>query len=195
MEQEPVRHEKKAEAQYPEIAAELTAMVDAEQKMRRGWEEGVYLEEDEGLDERNTERLKAIIEQIDWPTVSKVGEEASHMAWLLAQHADHDPDFQRQCLALLKDAPPGEIQLKEIGYLDDRIRFHEGRPQLYGTQFTVSEDGVFGPAPIEDIEHLDERRASLDMGSFAGYAKGMYELNKDVAAKKQGEGSQSRHLE
>jgi hypothetical protein len=36
-----------------------------------------------------------------------VGEDGAHAAWLLAQHADRDPAFQRRCLDLLTQAVAG----------------------------------------------------------------------------------------
>jgi hypothetical protein len=161
---------------HPEISAEIVAMAEEDQAMRYGTNEGKKW--DSTIDRRNTDRMKSIIEEIGWPTISKVGREASHMAWLLLQHADHDVDFQKSCLALLKSEPPHEIQPKEIAYLDDRVRVREGIPQLFGTQFYTSEEGVFGPNPIEDPEHLEERLAAHNMLSFKEYAKGIYEMNK-----------------
>jgi hypothetical protein len=46
-----------------------------------------------------------------------------------------------------------------LAYLEDRARVNAGRPQLYGTQFTVT-DGEFGPYTIEDPQRLEERRRS-----------------------------------
>jgi hypothetical protein len=45
--------------------------------------------------------------------------------------------------------------------LEDRIRMYEGRKQLYGTQFNWNESGEMALVPIEDPEHVDERRVAL----------------------------------
>ena len=37
-----------------------------------------------------------------WPGTSLVGEQGSHAAWLLVQHATHDPEFMKSCLALIE---------------------------------------------------------------------------------------------
>jgi hypothetical protein len=44
----------------------------------------------------------------------------------------------------------------------------EGRPQLYGTQFN-NVDGKLELHPIEDAEHVDERRAMLGLEPLAEY--------------------------
>lgn len=53
-------------------------------------------------------------------------------------------------------------------------RVNAGQPQLYGTQFTVT-DGEIGPSPIEDRQRLDERRAEAGLEPFADYEARMRE--------------------
>ncbi len=167
--------------QYPEIAVEITTMYDADQAMRKRWEEYNELpewpeepEEDKNLDERNTTRMKEIVEQIGWPTISKVGKKASGDAWLLVQHADKDIEFQRYCLELMKIEQAGEVALRDIAYLEDRVRINSGQPQLYGTQFRWTEDNK----PIQDIEdreNVDQRRAKMGLRTLAEGMAEMYE--------------------
>ncbi len=149
------------------IAFEIIAMSEADQKMRKG---GVW---DASLDVKHTARMQHIIAAIGWPTISKVGPVASRSAWLLVQHADHDLAFQRQCLALIKAQPTEEVSMRNIAYLEDRVRIGEGRPQLYGTQFHTTEQGDVEPLPIEDAEQVDRRRAEVGLGTLAEYAARM----------------------
>ncbi|GAA3517279.1 hypothetical protein GCM10023075_79700 [Streptosporangium album] len=47
-----------------------------------------------------------------------LGLSAAHAAWILAQHADQDPEFQRSCLPLLKAAvEAGQATPSEWAYL------------------------------------------------------------------------------
>ena len=101
------------------------------------------------------------------------------MAWLLVQHADHDRAFQKKCLDLLKSQPPGEVHLANIAYLEDRVRVGEERPQLYGTQFHVDEQGNFGPFPIEDPDNVDQRRKSMKLETLAEYTHQMEQIHKE----------------
>lgn len=154
---------------FQELAEEIIAMSDADQAMRksRAWNPDV--------DAQNTSRLKEIIAQSGWPTKSQIGALAAHRAWLLAQHADHDREFQKSCLDLMKQLPTEEVAQPDIAYLEDRVRVGEGRPQLYGTQFYNDKQGGFGPLPIEDPEGLEDRRKTVGLKPFSVYRKRMEE--------------------
>ncbi len=91
--------------------------------------------EGQRIDVSNTDRLREIVSEHGWPGRSLVGEEGAHHAWLIAQHADRQLDFQRQALELLADAVQrGEAAQRDWAYLTDRVRMNEGREQVYGTQ-------------------------------------------------------------
>lgn len=156
--------------QYPKIADELIRMAEEDQKMRISAQQGGAW--DPEVDIRNTTRLREIIVEIGWPTAGKVGATASKKAWLLAQHADHDLKFQKECLELMRATPPHDVLARNIAYLEDRIATHENRPQLYGTQFRTNDDGLLEPFPIFEVERLDERRKSMDLEPFSEYKNG-----------------------
>ncbi|MEN5289190.1 DUF6624 domain-containing protein [Stenotrophomonas lactitubi] len=80
----------------PELRGELLGMKDADQAVRdlpltTEGEERVL----SAVDGVHTARLKAIVAAHGWPTVAQVGQDGAAAAWLLAQHADKDPAFQR----------------------------------------------------------------------------------------------------
>ena len=51
--------------------------------------------------------------------------------------------------------------------LEDRIRYFEGRPQVYGTQFDWDEQGEMSPWPIEDPEGIKARREAVGLPPLA----------------------------
>jgi hypothetical protein len=160
---------------FKSIADEVILMSKVDQEMRNS---GQW---DALVDVENTQRMKEIIEQIGWPMQSQVGTDASHMAWLLVQHADHDLEFQRKCLDLLKAQPDGEVRMAHIAYLEDRVRVSEERLQLYGTQFYVDEAGKLGPKPIEDPDNVDARRDAMGLESLNEYACEMEQFYKRIS--------------
>lgn len=141
------------------------------------------------VDEANTARLREIVAEFGWPTISMVGEEASLAAFLLVQHADRAPEFQAECLPLLEEAAArGEVSAMNLAYLTDRVRKAQGRPQLYGTQYSAKMDengevvtGADGRTEyllplVEDMDGLDERRAAAGLGPWAEYERHMAEI-------------------
>ncbi len=118
------------------------------------------------VDAANTARLKEIVAQVGWPTISMVGGDAAGAAWLLAQHADRDRVFQQDVLARIeKLLPSGEATRKEYAYLYDRIN----EPQRYGTQGTCLDSAHWAPRPIENEADVDKRRAEVGLPTMAEY--------------------------
>lgn len=158
---------------YPELAEQLLEMERIDQEMRSKnlldpefW--------DETVDFQNTVKMMRIWFHHKWPTISMVGREASHSAWLIVQHADHDPTFQQLCLHSMMDCPEKEIIKEDVAYLMDRVRVNTDRPQIFGTQFTEV-DGKFIPKEIEDPEQVDERRHAMGLGTLAEAIREMEE--------------------
>ena len=128
------------------------------------------------VDERNTARMKEVVAKYGWPGQSLVGKDGANAAWLLVQHADHDREFQRQCLKLLGDAVKGgEATGQQLAYLTDRVRVADKQPQLYGTQFTTV-GGKFQPQPIEDEKNVDQRRKEIGLPPMAEYRRLMEKM-------------------
>jgi hypothetical protein len=127
---------------------------------------------DESVDKDNTQFMKMTIEKTGWPKISDVGKQAAKTAWMLVQHADLDPAFQKKCLKLIKALPEGEINKRDIAYLVDRVLVAEGKPQLYGTQFR-GEGKDLAVIEVEDRPNLDKRRKKMGLGIFAEYEKMM----------------------
>ena len=154
-----------------ELRAELLARCEEDQRVRQAAGER-RLTQDEltdmrRIDQANTAWLTELTDRVGWPGWALVGEDGAHAAWLLAQHAtkERQPGF----LELLRAAvAAGEASARDLAYLEDRVRVFAGRPQLYGTQFRHDDHGRRAE-PIEDPEHLDERRASVGLGPFADY--------------------------
>ena len=150
------------------LAEKIIQMAKADQKMRKG--DGKW---DDSLDKKNAERMKEIISEIGWPTRGKVGKDASFYSWLLVQHADHDVDFQKACLDMMKKEKDGEVGRNEIAYLEDRVRVNQGKPIFYGTQFYRNPEGAMTCHPVEDPANLDKRRKEMELEPFAEYEKYM----------------------
>ena len=126
-------------------------------------------------DAQNTMWLDDIIKQYGWLTKSLVGEDGAQAAFLIVQHSPA-LQFQKKCLQLLEQVVrENEADPISLAYLTDRVRISEGKSQLYGTQGQTNPDGSIVPFPIEDEEHVDERRRAIGLEPIAEYFKSMNE--------------------
>jgi hypothetical protein len=162
-----------------ELAAELARMADEDQRVRKAlppdasspsafnWPRAMEMAR---IDVANTDRLREIVDEHGWPGRSLVGEEGAEHAWLLAQHASMQLDFQRRVLDLLTAAvAAGEATPRHLAYLTDRVRMLEGKEQIYGTQYIRDEHGHRVLFPIEDAVHVDERRTEVGLARLGEY--------------------------
>jgi len=120
-------------------------------------------------DRANTAWMKQIISLHGWPTFSLVGEDASRKAWLIVQHADHDPVFQLKVLRLMEPlARQNEVSPKDYAYLYDRVILKISGMQRYATQVTCAA-GKRIPMPLADEEKMPDYRRSAGLEPFEEY--------------------------
>src|SRR3990172_7114812 len=93
------------------LKKELELMFKADQKAIRNNKQVI------SINKRNTSRLKEIISKYGWPSSKLVGIKGEFAAWLIAQHADFDVNFQEKCLNLLKRLPKTMTRRKITAYL------------------------------------------------------------------------------
>jgi hypothetical protein len=147
------------------LRAELLRRVEKDQVARKAHDPDGMRE----ADAENLPWLKAVVADRGWPGASVVGIDGANGAWLLAQHADADPAFQRECLGLLATAVEvGEATEQQLAYLTDRVLLAEGKQQEYGTQVTAR-SGRWVPRNLRDPDGVDARRAAAGLGTIAEY--------------------------
>jgi hypothetical protein len=167
-----------------DLRKELLRRRDAEQKLRhetieaqkKGPIPSELMRRLTDVDRANREWLKEVTDKKGWPGQKLVGFDGSDAAWLLVQHADPEPAFQKRCLTLLEEAVRRkDARPTHLAYLTDRVLTGEGKMQVYGTQFTTK-DGRLEPRPIEDAANVDRRRAAVGLRPLAEYRKQMEKL-------------------
>ena len=122
-------------------------------------------------DSLNYGALTRIVDRYGFPGYDLLGNDGSNHFWLLVQHQDRHPDFQERVLKLMEVAvKQDKASAKDYAYLVDRVAVNTGKLQVYGTQMTLNADrSSFEPKPCVDPERLDERRASVGLGTMASY--------------------------
>ncbi|MFN3877052.1 MAG: DUF6624 domain-containing protein [Brevundimonas sp.] len=94
-----------------------------------------------------------------WFSNAVYGQDAATGAFLVIQHAD--AALQKRFLPALEAmAERGEALKWQYAMMYDRIAVAENRPQRYGTQMQCVA-GRMVPAPTEDPERLEQRRAPM----------------------------------
>jgi len=161
---------------------ELLKRMDEEQQLRAEWmdkpEDPQLIERVSKVDLQNTLWLEEIIEQQGLPGVSEVGDDGTQALFLLIQHS-LNLELQRRCLALMETlVRQNEFDAVSLAYLTDRVLVNDGKPQMYGTQGKYAENGIIVPGPIEDEEHVNERRKALMLDTIEEYFKAMNEIYK-----------------
>lgn len=113
---------------------------------------------------KHTERLKKIVAEFGCIDIPRFGQNTSHYAWLIVQHANHDIAFQEEYLALMLKS---EVLNRDVAYLTDRIAILRGEPQTYGTQFDPATLlSNYSPYPIKNMEVVDQRREAMGLNTM-----------------------------
>jgi hypothetical protein len=146
------------------LRAELVAMREADLAEVEASLAFPEVEFGKGKRAERAQRLKEIIQENGWPTMSQVGADGAAGAWLVVQHDDGDPQFQTSCVPLIQAAAStGEAQLKHMACLTDRALTAALKPQLYGTQ------GAGGS--VADRPAINARRKAIGLPSLEAYAQ------------------------
>ncbi|MDB4010948.1 hypothetical protein N9484_07990 [Polaribacter sp.] len=154
-----------------EISEKIIAINNEDYILRKqlidsGGGEG-YHPEMEKLHLKNSATLDEIINKIGYPTIPKVGKEASAAAWLVIQHSIGLPNFMKKCLRLIQnEVDSTSVPPQHLAFLIDRINVFEGKPQLYGTQFDWDKNGQMSPQYFESTTKVNNRRKELGLSTI-----------------------------
>ena len=148
----------------------LVALADRDQSARESFgtqaTDSAYGRRLIALDSTLAESMRHILDRFGLPTRAMVGAKGSDAAMLIVQH---NADLQAPVLAMAKAAPAGQVSPQAMAMLEDRLLVHQGKPQRYGTQFTLAPDGRFRFAPTAGVDRLEARRAKAGLPPFAQY--------------------------
>ncbi|NSX32286.1 hypothetical protein HTK96_02750 [Brevundimonas vesicularis] len=113
----------------------------------------------DALSEETVATVLSLVPAEGWFSNAVYGQDAATGAFLVIQHAD--TALQKRFLPALEAmADRGETLKWQYAMMYDRIAVAENRPQRYGTQMQCVA-GRMVPAPTEDPERLEQRRAPM----------------------------------
>ena len=118
-----------------------------------------------------------------------VGKEGSKDFWLVIQHSDKYPDFQKKVLKKMKpEVRKNNANPQNYAYLYDRVALNTEDKQLYGTQVEYNKFGQAVPKKLQDSIHVDSRRTKYELENLKDYLNTMtkmhFEMNKEYFIKK-----------
>ncbi|RCS28046.1 hypothetical protein DUT90_01700 [Polaribacter sp. WD7] len=135
-------------------------------------------------------RLEEIFVKYGFVGFDLAGEEGSRNFWLMVQHSDHNPDFQKEVLEKMKiQVEKQNAEASIYGLLVDRVNINTGKPQIYGTQVDYNFDLAQAfPKNLTDSVNVNERRKTIGLKPIEEYLNQMtlmnFEMNKKFYAEK-----------
>jgi predicted TIM-barrel fold metal-dependent hydrolase len=135
-------------------------------------------------------RAKEILNEYGFAGFDLVGEEGSSDFWLIVQHSDHDPDFQKEVLEKMKiEVDEGNADSRIYGLLVDRVKLNTGEAQIYGTQVAYNMEICQAyPRKLADSINVNKRRKEIGLEPLEVYLNDMtkmnFKMNKEFFAKK-----------
>ncbi len=123
----------------------------------------------------NADRLWEMLDDYEcWPGFRLVGVDGERAAWLVVQLAD--TELQRRALGHLEVAVDNhDANPAHYACLVDRVRMADGREQVYGSQFVVTDGETVAPWPIADALDVDRRRIRVGLPPLAWQLREMQE--------------------
>lgn len=131
--------------------------------------------------------VEAMFNKYGFLGFDKVGKEGSQHFWLIVQHCDKYPEFQKKVLKTMdKEVKKQNANPQNYAYLYDRVKVNAGEKQLFGTQVTYEVETTGKAIPkigLIDSAKVDKLRKEYDLGPLKDYLNTMttlhYEMNKE----------------
>jgi hypothetical protein len=132
-------------------------------------------------------RVEAMFDRYGFLGFDKVGKEGSQHFWILVQHCDKYPEFQKKVLSVMdKEVKRQNANSNNYAFLYDRVKVNAGEKQLFGTQVTYEVETTGRAIPkigLIDSVNINKVRKEYDLGSLKDYLNMMttmhYEMNKE----------------
>jgi len=135
------------------------------------------------VDSTNLLLVSKILDERGWQGADTIGQIGNTTLFLVIQHSDLP--VQERYLPMMRAAVAnGNAEPSDLALLEDRVALGQGKKQIYGSQIGQDNDtGEYYVLPLEDPDHVDERRASVGLSPLADYV-GIWGIIWDVAAYK-----------
>ncbi|WP_449400681.1 DUF6624 domain-containing protein [Chryseobacterium wanjuense] len=123
------------------------------------------------IDAKNLLIVTKIIDSAGWLGEDKIGKDANLALFAIIQHAN-SLEIMEKYLPIMKDAASkGNADKSQLAYLIDRVELLNNRKQIYGTQYSIDENGKVFFENLADSSKVDLRRKTMNLESLEDYIK------------------------
>jgi hypothetical protein len=126
--------------------------------------------------------VKKILDEQGWLGTDVVGYQGNSTLFLVIQHSNLET--QEQYLPMMREAvEKGNAQGSSLALLEDRVALRKGELQIYGSQIGIDQDGGYYISPMIDPDNVNDRRATVGLGTIEVYIQN-WDMTWDVEAYK-----------
>lgn len=169
-----------SESRKNQLAKELKEMVETDQIAAyipqgkyKSYSREQWHEFQDSVFTGNKGKVEAMFNKYGFPGYDKVGTIASKHFWLLVQHCDKYPAFQRRVLrAMAKEVAKKNANPSDFAYLYDRVQVNAGEKQLFGTQVTYETQTTGRAIPkigLADPSNVERLRKEYNLEPLKDY--------------------------
>ncbi len=132
----------------------------------------------------NEKQLQEIFKSKGFVGYDLAGKKGADNFWLLVQHCDHNPKFQKEVLKKMTLAvDQNNANPHNYAFLVDRVNINTGKQQIYGTQVKYNTKIAQAyPLKLADSINVDRRRYKIGLKPLRLYLNEMtkmhFEMNK-----------------
>ena len=185
-------NKEKADAKLDKpLVAMLDSVYQEDQKYRMqlreiqekyGWESDEMKTHWEIIQEKdsiNEIKVTKILDERGWLGADIIGRQGNTALFLVIQHANIET--QLKYLPMMREAvKEGKASASGLALLEDRTSLRQGGKQIYGSQIgRDNETGNYYVLPLEDPDHVNEKRAEVGLGTLEDYVA-RWEIKWDV---------------
>ncbi|MDR6457260.1 hypothetical protein J2786_000353 [Chryseobacterium vietnamense] len=150
---------------YSEVRKTLEQVLVDDQKFRQPMD---FIKQ-APLDRKNIKIVTKIIDSLGWLGEDKIGHDANLALFVALQHADKLETMEKYLPVLKEAANKNNAEKGQAAYLIDRVELLNNRKQIYGTQYSIRENGTAFIENLIDSANVNSRRKSMDLYPIEKY--------------------------
>lgn len=131
---------------------------------------------------KHKNRIESLFNKYRYLGINEVGKSGANDFWLLVQHSDKYPEFQKKVLvAMEKAVKKGNANPNNYAYLNDRVKANNGEKQIFGMQVDYRENGQAKPKNgLIDSLNVDSRRKKYQLEPLKKYLNELTEMHFEI---------------